>query len=449
MCPQKIKSVFISVLGGLVLWFQAYPVHSEESIFLDLVKTTQSEVNIAVPHFVSSGGDMDESFAEKSHNILENDLRLFELFIPVAPNIYSELEKSEAQTGKVNYAAWNQLGAQWLIKGQYEKSLSGDKYKFVFRLFDVVNEQFLVGKRYQGKKRFMRKIMHRFADEVMEQLTGKRGVAETRLAFLSRTPDGKEMYAVDFDGANVQKLTNEQSVILSPDWSPNGRFIVFTSYKEHNPDLILLDPNSRRHRRPLLRLPGINSAPAWSPDGTKISLVLSKDSNSEIYVLNRWRKLTRLTRHFNIDTSPTWSPDGKKIAFTSDRSGNGRPQIYIMDATRGDRAGVKRITFKSRYNDNPAWSPDGDKIAYTSMVKGNFQIRIYNTETRETTDFTSGLGSKEEPTWSPEGQFLAYRLTRGKQPSIHIKRIGGKKSRQLTFLPEGGISPTWSPSPKR
>jgi TolB protein len=447
---QKNKSIFIVALVSWVLWLQPYPVHSEESIFLDLVKTTQSKVNIAVPQFVSSGEDSDESFSEKSRNILENDLRLFELFVPVAPGTYSELAKKEAQTEKVNFAAWSQLGAQWLIKGQYEKSISGgDKYKFVFRLFDVVNEQFLVGKRYQGKKSFMRKIMHRFADEVMEQLTGKRGIAETRLAFLSRTRDGKEMYAVDFDGANVQKLTNEKSVILSPDWSPDGRFIVYTSYKEHNPDLILLDPDGQRRRRPLLRLPGINSAPAWSPDGSKISLVLSKDSNSEIYVLNRWRKLTRLTRHFNIDTSPTWSPDGKQIAFTSDRSGTGRPQIYIMDATSGDRTGVKRITFQSRYNDNPTWSPDGDKIAFTSMVKGKFQIKIYNTETRKMTAVTSGPGSKEEPTWSPDGQFLAYRLTRGRKPSIHIKRVGGGKSRQLTFLPNGGVSPTWSPYPKR
>lgn len=447
MRQKTIK--LLALIGGLLLWFPTNPVYSESEIFVELSKETRSEVNIAVPDFVSLSRDGDESFAEKSRGILENDLRLFELFVPVNPGVFTELAKSEASTGRLNYGAWSQLGAQWLIKGEYEKSVSGDKYKFVFRLFDVVNEQFLIGKRYQGKKSFMRKIMHRFADEVMEQLTGKRGVAETRLAFLTRTRDGKEMYAVDFDGANVQKLTNERSVILSPDWSPDGRFIVYTSYKEHNPDLILLDPDGRKRRRPLLRLPGINSAPAWSPDGSKISLVLSKDSNSEIYVLNRWRKLTRLTRHFNIDTSPTWSPDGKKIAFTSDRSGTGRPQIYIMDSTKGDRAGVTRITFQSRYNDNPSWSPDGDKIAFTSMVKSNFQIKIYNIETRQTVDITSGPGSKEEPTWSPDGQFLAYRLTRGRKSSIHIKRVGGKKSRQLTFLPNGGVSPTWSPHPKK
>ncbi len=448
MCPQKVKVALVSILGGVVLWLQAHPAYPESDIFVELSKETRSEVNIAIPRFVPLLGEVDENLGEKSRSILVNDLRLFELFVPVAPDVYSELEDPLAQSERVDYAAWSGLGVQWLIKAQYQKSISGDKYKFVFRLYDVVNEQFLLGKRYQGKQSFMRKIMHRFADEVMEQLTGKRGIAETRLAFLSRTSHGKEMYTVDFDGANVKKLTDEKSIILSPDWSPDGRSIVYTSYQDHNPDLILLDTR-RNRRRPLLKLPGINSAASWSPDGTKISLVLSKDSNSEIYVLNRWRKLTRLTRHFNIDTSPTWSPDGKKIAFTSDRSGTGRPQIYIMDAESGDRTGVMRITFQSRYNDNPAWSPDGDKIAFTSLVNGRFQIRIYYPETRETRDVTTGPGSKEEPTWSPDGRFLAYRVTRGKTPSIHIKRIGGKKSRQLTFLPQGGFSPTWSPYPKK
>ncbi|MCH6579497.1 MAG: PD40 domain-containing protein, partial [Nitrospinae bacterium] len=381
MCLQKAKYLLISILAALVLGFPPNPAQAESDIFVELSKETQSEVNIAVLGFMPLAGEADEDLAEKARSILENDLSLFELFVPVKHNLYSGIE-GEIQTGRQNYAAWSRLGVQWLIKGQYQKSISGEKYKFVFRLYDVVNEQFLLGKRYQGRKSYMRKMMHRFADEVMEQLTGKRGVADTRLAFLSRTPQGKEMYAVDFDGANVKKLTDERSIILAPDWSPDGRSIVYTSYQDHNPDLILLATNGSR-RRPLLKLPGLNSAPAWSPDGTKISLVLSKDSNSEIYVLNRWRKLTRLTRHFNIDTSPTWSPDGKKIAFTSDRSGTGRPQIYIMDAESGDRTGVMRITFQSRYNDNPAWSPDGDKIAYASLINGRFQIKIYHPETRE------------------------------------------------------------------
>ena len=131
-----------------------------------------------------------------------------------------------------------------------------------------------------------------------------------------------------------------------------------------------------------MRLAGLNAAPSWSPVDDRLTLVLSKDENSEIYTLSNNRTLRRLTRHFNIDTSPTWSPDGKKIAFTSDRSGGGAPQIYIMDAHQGDKAGVQRISYGSSYNDDPAWSPDGDKIAFTSRVGRRFQIKIYDLTTK-------------------------------------------------------------------
>merc|ERR1739841_84001 len=133
----------------------------------------------------------------------------------------------------------------------------------------------------------------------------------------------------------------------------------------------------------------------------KIALVLSRDQNSEIYLLKKNRQLHRLTRHFNIDTSPTWSPDGKKIAFTSDRSGTGAPQIYIMDSVKGDKSKVTRISFGSSYNDNPSWSPNGDKIAYTSLVGRRFQISVYDLETHKSQIVTTGTGSSEKPSWSP------------------------------------------------
>ncbi|QPJ61893.1 MAG: Tol-Pal system beta propeller repeat protein TolB [Candidatus Nitronauta litoralis] len=442
------KSFFNLLQSGLfiaTLIFGTKLVFAQSDVLIDLSMETQPEVRIAVPEFEQLKGSSDSSgLGREGREILENDLKLFELFQPVRHSAYSSQASRERGTGKVDYSEWNGLGVQWLIKTQYQVASSGSNV-FIFRLYDVVNERFIVGKRYRGKRQWVRRMMHRFADEVMAQLTGKRGVAETQIAFLAQQgKSGKEMYVVDFDGYNLKKVTREQSVMLAPDWSPDGKAIVFTSYRDHNPDLVMVDRSGKK-RKVLLQLPGLNSAPAWSPDGEKIALVLSKDQNSEIYLLDKFANLKRLTKHFNIDTSPAWSPDGRKIAFASDRSGTGAPQIFIMDARSGDSGGVKRISFSASYNDNPAWSPTGDKIAYTALVNRKFQVKIYDLEKNQTYDLTTGGGNKEAPAWSPDGQFVAYRVEKGGNSTIHIKRVGSKKSRSLTFPPLTALSPTWSP----
>ena len=101
--------------------------------------------------------------------------------------------------------------------------------------------------------------------------------------------------------------------------------------------------------------PGIVAAPAVSPDGNKIACTMTKDGNSEIYVIDtKGRIIKRLTWHQAIDTAPTWSPDGRMIAFSSDRTG--APQIYLMDS---DGLNTRRLTYEGRYNDSPIWSSRG------------------------------------------------------------------------------------------
>ncbi len=452
MSPKKNKmtrKIFLALIIGLLLFPSSSIFAQDSKIRIDLQRETRQKVKIAITDFILSDKYEDpQGLGAESKKILENDLRLSELFDLVDPTTFKELERLELQRTSVDYSNWYQMGAQWLLKTQYKINPLDKSFNVTFRLYDTATERFLLGKRYTTTKKFLRKIVHRFADEVVLQLTGERGVAETKIAFLSEINGNKEIFTVDFDGQNLRRISDEKSIILTPAWSPDGGWIVYTSYAQRNPDLVMIGASGKR-RRTLLKLPGLNAAPAWSPNGQRIAIVLSKDRNSEIYVLEKDFGLKRLTRHFNIDTSPTWSPDGKKIAFTSDRSGTGAPQIYVMDAIGGDKSGVKRISFGSGYNDDPAWSPNGDKIAFTSRVGRKFQIKVYDIKTQKAEQFTFGPGSSEQPAWSPDGRFIVYRHKQNNRMSVFIKSLSGGKPRQLTLIQGGGYSPAWSPYSKR
>lgn len=445
MFLKTSKSGFFLPLVLMVLvLFQARTGWAEPQLRIDLELETRKKVVVAITDFVVKGSVKDVmGIAQEAKKILEKDLVLSEWFSPLQKPMFEELEKMELSSSKVDYRSWHQVGAQWLIKAEYNVVANGKGHAFTFRLYDAVNKRFLIGKRYKASPDLLRKTIHRFADEVVMQLSGKRGIAETQIAFLKQENSGKEIYLIDFDGYNLRQVTHDHTVNLNPAWSPDAEWIVYTSYAAHNPDLIMINAVGEK-RQTLHRLPGLNAAPAWSPDMKKIALVLSRDQNSEIYVLNKDRRLQRLTRHFNIDTSPTWSPDGKKIAFTSDRSGTGSPQIYIMDSSNGDKSKVTRISFGSSYNDNPAWSPNGDQIAYTSRVGRKFQIRIYDLNTNKSFLMTTGCESCEQPSWSPDGRFIIFRKGEKNRHDLFIQKVGNGEARQLTFSGKGH-SPAWSP----
>ena len=444
MFLKTIKSSFYLSLMVMILFLLVGTGMAAPQVDIDLERETRKKVALAITDFVISDSGADVlGIGKEAKKILQKDLILSEWFSLLPEQVFEELEKIERSSSKVDYRNWRQVGAQWLIKTEYRLTAKGQGQIFTFRLYDAVSKRFLLGKRYKASRDLLRKTIHRFADEVVMQLTGKRGIAETEIAFLNQEKSGKEIYLIDFDGHNLRRLTHDNTVNLSPAWSPDAKWIIYTSYAARNPDLIMIDANGKK-KQTLHRLPGLNTAAAWSPDMQRIALVLSRDQNSEIYILSSDRELKRLTRHFNIDTSPTWSPDGKKIAFTSDRSGTGSPQIYFMDAEKGDSGEVNRISFGTSYNDNPSWSPDGDKIAYTSLVGRKFQISVYDLETHKSQIVTTGSGSAEKPSWSPDGRFIVYRKEVDGSSNIFIKLFGSDRVRQLTFSGKTH-SPSWSP----
>jgi TolB protein len=338
--------------------------------------------------------------------------------------------------GAVDFAAWQTAGFTLLVRGEY--SLRGDDLTVEFRLYDLLNRTLVTAKRYLGSKRDLRRFSHAFCDEIMLRMTGEAGCFSTRIAFVTTQSGNKEIAVMDWDGYNQVALTGNGSINLNPDFSPDGREVIYTSYKRGNPDLF------RRTLASPLEIPvstrqGLNITGAWSPDGTRIALTLSKDGNSEIYTIARdGSHPVRLTTTPSIEVSPAWSPDGGRIAFVSDRLG--KPQIFIMNA---DGSNVRRLTTSGTYNVTPRWSPRGDRILYARMTGSGFQIYVINADGSSDTQLTS-TGSNENPVWSPDGRFIAFASKRGGSTAIYVMRADGSAQTRISRGKGSAGQPAWS-----
>ena len=184
---------------------------------------------------------------------------------------------------------------------------------------------------------------------------------------------------------------------------------------------------------------GQNWLPVFSPDGTRIAFTSNRDGNPEIYVMNRdGSDLRRLTNNPEIDSTPTWSPTGTQIAFASGRSGT--PQIYVVGV---DGAGLRRISQES-YADRPTWSPAPyNEIAFSARSGPGFDIKILNIGTGETRQITFGEGTNESPAWSPNGRHLAFMSTRAGRSQIFTVDRDGRNLRQIT-KDGNNQTPNWS-----
>ena len=337
----------------------------------------------------------------------------------------------------VDFVPWLSAGFDLLVRSEY--SLKGERLTIEFRLFDVINRKLITAKRYLGAAKDLRRFSHSFADEVLQAITGEKGVFTTRIAYVSTQTGNKEIYVMDWDGYNPLPLTKNGSINLNPDFSPDGREIVFTSYKRGNPDLYRRSLSNTAEVA-LSRRKGLNITGSWSPDGRKIALALSKDGDAEIYALDKdGGHPTRLTNNPALDLYPAWSPDGKQLAFVSDRLG--KPQIFIMNAHGGD---VRRLTTSGNYSVNPRWSPKGDRIAYSRMTGGGFSIFTIAPDGSSDTQLTRD-GNNENPSWSADGRFICFSSKRSGGDGVYVMRADGTGQTKVTKGKGTYYQPVWSP----
>jgi TolB protein len=346
-------------------------------------------------------------------------------------------EREGVTVGTIAFPAWLNVGADGLVKALIDQS--GTALSVEVHAFDVVRGREIFKEQFDSSGQ-PRRLAHRIADALIAHYTGEKGLFQSRIAYVQRRGRSKDVCVMDVDGHNGSCVVRNNFINMLPAWDGVGAML-FTSYLNGNTDLFRIDLASGA-TTPVSQTPGLNTGASVSPNGRHIALTLSKDGNSEIYVVDRdGKNPRRLTNEpWAIDSSPSWSPDGKRIAFVSDRFGN--PQIFVMEA---DGSNQHLLTFQGNYNQTPAWSPRGDRIAFTARDERNvFDVFTIDVASGRVQRITQDQGNNEEPTWAPNGRMLAFSSDRQGSQAIWIADSQGNNQRRISPPTVNCSAPTWS-----
>lgn len=220
---------------------------------------------------------------------------------------------------------------------------------------------------------------------------------------------GSRIFLTLLDTSTVQaserRLTNRDTPEYDASWSPDGKRLVFCGVAQTpgqgNVDLCIVAADQPESKH----LIGDNGklsheeSPAWSPDGRQIAFTSTRDGNQEIYLIDTaGQNLKRLTQDPALDAHPMWTPDGQSLLFATNRWGDLEiARVNIADLN------VERLTTSPGLDDYPVCSPDGKRIAYLSNRKRQYEIFVMPIAGGDSSNISQHPGQDNFPAWTSKG----------------------------------------------
>jgi len=318
--------------------------------------------------------------------------------------------------------------AQYEITGSNNGRLEG-------HVTDRISKAHVLDRAYE--KGSARAQAHAFADDIVKTITGKPGIAQTKIAFKGETASGSEVYMADYDGHNAVALTKDGNLVAAPCWMPGRRVIYYTSYRLGNPDIYSYDLDSGA-RKIVARYSGLNTSAALSSDGRRIAMIMSKAGSPDLYVADAdGTNLRQLTKTKEDESSPCWSPDGRTICFVS-RAG-GRAALYTIPAAGGTMQRLKTAGVSSPTE--PDWSPDGKSIVFTSYSgASNFNICVVPAEGGEASVIAAG----EDPSWAPNSRTVIFARRKAGKRVLSLLDVPTKRVKDAAQNMGSRSQPNWA-----
>lgn len=426
-------SLMIRLLLSAVFMALSVAVNAEELV-IQITKGSQAATPIAIVPFAQQGSIGNTKISE----VVDSDLAGSGFFKTLSEG---EMLTTPSEPEKVNFREWQALGQDYMVVGQVVGN--GGSFNIQFHLLNVHNGQLLMGYKMTVGGNELRRAAHHISDLIYEKLTGRKGVFNTRVAYVTSSSrgNGKQfmLQVADADGHNPRTIAESPEPIMAPAWSPDGSKIAYVSFHTKR-SAIYVQTLATGQRESVAAYPGINGAPAFSPDGSRLAITLSKDGSPDIYVLNlATRGLTRLTSGLSIDTEPSWSPDGSTIVFTSDQGG--KPQLYTIPSSGGK---ATRLTFQGDYNARGRFSADGRSLAMVNGSGGNYRIAVMDMASR-TVNILSEGSLDESPSFAPNGSMILFAANKGGRSVLSVVSTDGAMQQKLDFQSGSVREPAWVP----